>query len=76
MVAGKKTHYFLRLHRPGFLISLNLHKHFPFSFDFRGHLWPIHLILRDKSSCKGENVASLRSGSNPAIILLYSYLSE
>ena len=32
--------------------------------DRGGHLWPGHQILRDKSSLKGENVASSRSGSN------------
>ena len=32
--------------------------------DRGGHLWPGRQILRDKSSLKGENVASSRSGSN------------
>ena len=32
--------------------------------DRGGHLWPGHQILRDKSSLKGDNVASSRSGSN------------
>ena len=32
--------------------------------DRGGHLWPGHQILRDKSSVKGENAASSRSGSN------------
>ena len=35
--------------------------------DLGGHLWPGRQILRDKSSLKGENVASSRSGSNTAI---------
>ena len=56
---------YLKLHCPGFLIGMNLNKILPFSFDFGGHLWPVHLILRDKSFCKGENVASLHFGSNP-----------
>ena len=65
MLAGKKNTLFLKLHRPGFLIGMNLYKLLPFSFDLEEHLWPIHLIFRDKSSWKGENVASSRSGSNP-----------
>jgi len=32
--------------------------------DRGGHLWPGYQILREKSLLKGENVASLRSGSN------------
>ena len=46
MQAGKKKTctLFLKLHRPGYLIGMNLHKLLPFSFDFGGHLWPIHLI--------------------------------
>ena len=46
---------------------MNLHKLLLFSFDFGGHLWPVRPILRDKSSCKGENVASSRSGSKPCL---------
>ena len=33
-------------------------------------LWPDHQILRDKSSLKGENLASSRSGSNTVCSLV------
>ena len=42
--------------------------------DHGRHLWPGHQILRDKSSLKGENVASSRSGSNTATCTLYTML--
>lgn len=32
--------------------------------DRGGHLWPRYQILREKSMMRGENVASVRSGSN------------
>ena len=38
-----------------------------FTSDRGGHLWPGHQILRGKSLLKGENVASLHSGSNTAV---------